>query len=131
MTPGAGGGNGGEVTSRVLIVDDHAGFRLLARTLLELEGFEVAGEAADGRDAIEMVARVRPDVVLLDIQLPGLDGFAVCRAIRAGWPDIRVVLCSVHRIADYGTSYADCGAHGFAAKDEFSGRQIALMLGPA
>ena len=118
------------VTSRVLIVDDHAGFRRLARTLLELEGFEIVGEAATGRDAVEMVARLRPDAVLLDIQLPDVNGFAVCRGIRADWPHVRVVLCSVHRVTDYGSSYAESGAHGFAAKDEFSVRQIAVMLGP-
>jgi DNA-binding NarL/FixJ family response regulator len=117
------------VTSRVLIVDDHAGFRRLARTLLELEGFEVAGEAATGRDAVEMVATVQPDVVLLDIHLPDVNGFAVCREILADRPRIRVVLCSVHRIADYGPSYAECGAHGFAAKDQFSARELAVMLG--
>ncbi|WP_432839086.1 response regulator [Dactylosporangium sp. CA-092794] len=118
------------MTSRVLIVDDHAGFRRLARTLLEAEGFEVAGEAATGRDAMAMVAAMRPDVVLLDIRLPDVDGFAVCRGIRAAWPHIRVVLCSVHRITDYGSSYAGSGAHGFVVKDDFSARRIALMLGP-
>jgi DNA-binding NarL/FixJ family response regulator len=116
------------MTSRVLIVDDHAGFRRLARTLLELGGFEVVGEAATGRDAIEMIATIRPDVVLLDIQLPDVNGFAVCHGIRTDWPDIRVVLCSVHRITDFGTGYADSGAHGFAAKDQFSARQITVIL---
>jgi DNA-binding NarL/FixJ family response regulator len=78
-----------------------------------------------------MVASARPDAVLLDIALPDVDGFTVCRGIRTAWPHVRVVLCSVHRIADYGASYAESGAHGFAAKDQFSARQFAVMLGPA
>ncbi|MEV4517543.1 response regulator transcription factor [Dactylosporangium sp. NPDC049525] len=118
------------MTSRVLIVDDHAGFRGLARALLEPEGVEVVGEAATGRDALAMIAARPPDAVLLDVQLPDIDGLAVCRAIRANWPGIRVVLCSVRPIAAYGPRYAECGAHGFAAKDEFSGPATALMLGP-
>ncbi|WP_432994776.1 response regulator [Dactylosporangium sp. CA-233914] len=116
---------------RVLIVDDHAGFRALARTSLESEGLAVAGEAATGREALALVAALRPDAVLLDVRLPDTDGYAVCRRIRAGWPGVRVVLCSVHPISDHGPSYAASGAHGFVAKHEFSGRPVALMLGPA
>ena len=65
----------------MLIVDDHADFRASARALLEAEGFEVIGEAADGREAIAEVRRLRPDVVLLDIQLPDQDGFAVAERL--------------------------------------------------
>ena len=68
---------------RVLVVDDHEEFRSLARALLECEGFEVVGEAADGQQALDCVARLRPEVVLLDIQLPGLDGFAVADRLAA------------------------------------------------
>ncbi|GAA3453568.1 response regulator [Dactylosporangium matsuzakiense] len=118
------------MTSRVLIVDDHADFRRLARALLEPEGVEILGEAGRGRDALAMVAALRPDAVLLDVQLPDLDGFAVCRAIRAAWPAVRVVLCSVRPTAAYGPRYAECGAHAFAAKDELTGPAVALMLGP-
>lgn len=74
------------MTSRVLIVDDHAGFRRLARSLLEQEGFTVAGEAATGRPALSLAEHVSPDAVRLDIRLPDADRFAVCR-------DLRVVLC--------------------------------------
>jgi DNA-binding NarL/FixJ family response regulator len=61
----------------VLIVDDHAPFRALARALLQLEDFEVVGEAADALSALDAVRQLRPNVVLLDIQLPDLDGFEV------------------------------------------------------
>jgi CheY-like chemotaxis protein len=65
----------------VLIVDDHAPFRAVARALLQLEGFAVVGEAADALSALEAVGRLRPDVVVLDIQLPDLDGFEVARRL--------------------------------------------------
>ena len=65
----------------VLIVDDHASFRATARQLLEAEGYEVVGEAADGASALEAVARLRPDVVLLDVQLPDMDGFEISRRL--------------------------------------------------
>ena len=78
----------------VLIVDDHAGFRAVARALLEADGFEVVGEAADGESALEAARRLRPDVVLLDIQLPGLDGFAVAERLAAAGRAPAVVLIS-------------------------------------
>jgi DNA-binding NarL/FixJ family response regulator len=118
------------MTCRVLIVDDHAGFRRLARALLEPEGIEVVGEAVTGRDALALVTALNPDAVLLDVGLPDIDGFAVCRGIRADRPAVRVVLCSVRPITAYGARYAECGAHAFAAKDEFSAAATALMLDP-
>ena len=72
--PGSAVGRWGG-TRAVLIVDDHDGFRAGARALLEADGFEVLGEAADGSAALEAVRRLRPEVVLLDVQLPGTDGF--------------------------------------------------------
>jgi DNA-binding NarL/FixJ family response regulator len=67
------------VTTTVLIVDDHPSFRASARALLQAEGFEVVGEAEDGARALQAVEELRPDVVLLDVQLPDLDGFEVAR----------------------------------------------------
>ena len=71
------------VALTVLIVDDHAAFRAGARALLEVDGFDVVGEAADGESAIEQARRLRPEVVLLDVQLPGIDGFAVAERLAA------------------------------------------------
>ena len=71
------------VRPTVLIVDDHDDFRVSARSLLEAEGFAVVGEAADGPEALAQAERLAPDVVLLDIQLPGLDGFAVAERLAA------------------------------------------------
>ena len=78
----------------VLIVDDHAGFRAGARALLEAEGYEVLGEAADGESAVEQARRLRPEVVLLDVQLPGMDGFAVAERLAAQPAAPAVVLIS-------------------------------------
>src|SRR5512133_1402053 len=77
----------------VLIVDDHAAFRASARALLQVEGFDVVGEAADGAAAVEAVAVLRPQIVLLDIQLPDLDGLAVAEQL-AGAPDPPPRWCS-------------------------------------
>jgi CheY-like chemotaxis protein len=73
----------GVVGSTVLIVDDHAGFRRFARALLELAGYDVVGEAKDGASALTATRCLGPDVVLLDVALPDLDGFSVCEAILA------------------------------------------------
>src|ERR1051325_582293 len=78
----------------LLIVDDHEDFRTSARTLLELEGFEVVGVAADGPSALSAVEALGPDVVLLDVQLPGMDGFEVVRELGARKQHARVVLIS-------------------------------------
>ena len=78
----------------LLIVDDHADFRAGARALLEVDGFDVVGEAADGESALEAARRLRPQVVLLDIQLPGIDGFRVAERLAAGADPPMVVLTS-------------------------------------
>ena len=71
------------MTPTLVIIDDHAGFRAFARALLEAEGYDVVGEAADGVSGVELVCRLLPDVVLLDVVLPDLDGFAVSTRIAA------------------------------------------------
>lgn len=113
---------------RVLIVDDHAGFRAAARRMLESEGWTVIAEAADGASAIDAVAAHRPDVVLLDIGLPDIDGFAVAeRLAAAGTTD--VVLVSSRDPATYRTRLGDSAAIGFIAKGELDGRTLRALLG--
>ncbi len=73
----------GTMSKTVLVVDDHAGFRSRVRLLLETEGYEVVGEAADGQTAVEEARRLLPDIVVLDIQLPDTDGFDVAAAITS------------------------------------------------
>jgi DNA-binding NarL/FixJ family response regulator len=113
----------------VLIVDDHPSFRASARALLEAEGFEVIGEAADGQSAIEAVLELRPDVVLLDVQLPDRTGFEVASQITRNGTAVDVVLVSSRDGSDYGPLVAESGASGFVPKAELSGARIAALLG--
>ena len=112
----------------VVIVDDHAGFRAMARRMLEGDGFRVVGEAADGHAALSAVAGLRPQVVLLDIQLPGMDGFAVAQRLAETGGDALVVLTSSRAAADYGSRLAASPARGFIAKAELSGAGLASLL---
>jgi DNA-binding NarL/FixJ family response regulator len=113
----------------VLIVDDHDDFRVSARALLEAEGFAVVGEAADGDAALEAVAALRPAVVLLDVQLPGLDGLAVAERLAEGPDPPAVVLISSRDAAAYGPRLDRASARGFIAKGELSGAALAGLLG--
>ena len=82
---------------RILIVDDNAEVRQELRTLLPLAGdLEVVGEAADGAEAVRLAEALRPEVILLDLQMPVLDGFAAARRIKDRWPACRVVALTVH-----------------------------------
>jgi DNA-binding NarL/FixJ family response regulator len=112
----------------VLIVDDHAGFRVTARQLLEAEGYEVVGEADDGASALECVARLSPEIVLLDIQLPDLDGFEVASRLRGNGYRPQVVLTSSRDASEFGGLVQHCGSQGFIAKAELSGSRLAALL---
>jgi DNA-binding NarL/FixJ family response regulator len=113
---------------RVLIVDDHAGFRSMARRLLAAGNYDVVGEAADGSQAIHEVRMLRPDVVLLDIQLPDLDGFQVAQALSAEHEPPMIVLISSRARTDYGTRVADSGVHGFIGKADLSANALRSLL---
>jgi DNA-binding NarL/FixJ family response regulator len=113
--------------TRVLIVDDHPSFRTGARRLLEAEGFEVVGEAADGASAIAAASALHPEVVLLDVNLPDLDGFEVTqRIVAAGGPP--VVLTSSRERADFGDCVTRSGARGFVHKADLSGAALTDLL---
>ena len=113
--------------STVLIVDDHPSFRLQVRALLEAEGFEVVGEAPDGRSAIELAGTLSPDIVLLDIGLPDIDGFAVAERLAAGAAPPTVVLTSSREAETYGPRLAASPVAGFIAKDELTGPAFAAL----
>jgi DNA-binding NarL/FixJ family response regulator len=117
-----------EMRPTVLIVDDHAAFRESASALLEAEGFDVVGEAADGESAIAEVGRLRPEIVLVDIQLPGLDGFDVAERL-AGSVDAPVVILISSRDADaYGSRVDEAPVRGFLAKRSLSGAALAGLV---
>jgi DNA-binding NarL/FixJ family response regulator len=112
----------------VLIVDDHAGFRQRARALLEADGFAVVGEAATGAEAVEAYAALHPALVLLDVQLPDLDGFEVARRLCAQNGGAAVVLTSSRDRSDYGPLVEESPALGFVPKGELSGAALAAIL---
>jgi DNA-binding NarL/FixJ family response regulator len=112
----------------VLIVDDHPGFRANARALLESEGFEVVGEAADGASALDAAAELAPELVLLDVQLPDIDGFEVASRLTGGDDGPAVVLVSSRDGSDFGPLVERSGARGFIPKSELSGAALLALL---
>jgi DNA-binding NarL/FixJ family response regulator len=114
--------------ARVLIVDDHASFRWMVRRLLTTDGFDVVGEAASAAGALEAARELRPDLVLLDVQLPDLDGFQVAEALARQPTAPTVVLISSRARADYGPVLDCCPVLGFISKAELSGKVLEQML---
>jgi DNA-binding NarL/FixJ family response regulator len=109
----------------VLIVDDHSAFRSAARALLEDAGFQVVGEAEDGESAIAAARELRPDIVLLDIQLPDVDGFAVAERLDAQGVPTAIVLTSSRSVAGYRRRLAAHPSWPFVAKSDLSGATLA------
>jgi len=102
---------------RLLIVDDAAEVRRDLRLLLSLSGaVEVAGEAANGREALQQAEHLRPDVVLLDLEMPVMDGYEAARQIKAHWPGCRVVAFSVHSYPSARQKAAVAGVDEFIEK---------------
>jgi DNA-binding NarL/FixJ family response regulator len=103
---------------RVMLVDDQAMVRTGFRMILEAEAdFTVVGEAVDGRDAVEMVARARPDVILMDVRMPNMDGIAACERICATDGHARVMMLTTFDLDDYVHTALRAGASGFLLKD--------------
>jgi DNA-binding NarL/FixJ family response regulator len=117
--------------STVLIVDDYASFRVQARAVLEAGGHVVVGEATDGRSGIDLALALAPEVVLLDIGLPDIDGFEVARWLAEAPAPPAVVLTSSRDAAEYGPRLAESPAVGFIAKDELSGSAVAELVARA
>src|SRR5262245_57476371 len=110
---------------RILIVDDHPSFRATVTALLVADGFEVVGEAADGATALEAICELRPDLVLLDVQLPDMDGFAVIESLlKLNGQAPKIVLTSSHDASDFGSIVPRCGAAAFVPKAELSGAAL-------
>jgi len=116
------------VSPTLLIVDDHPSFRTIARVLLESDGFDVVGEAQDGAEAIEAARRLRPEVVLLDVQLPDMDGFDVAEQLAADGDSPVIVLTSSRDVAEFGGLVERSSARGFVPKAELSGAALTALL---
>lgn len=109
----------------VLVVDDQASFRAVARELLESDGFVVVGEAGDGETALRAERALRPEIVLLDVRLPDVSGVEVARAMSAAPGPPMVVLIST---ADYAHAVSGCGAQAFLSKVALSGAALRAVL---
>ena len=118
----------GAVGTRVLIVDDHPTFRRLAAVLLASGGYEVVGEAVDGEDALRQVERCRPDLVLLDVLLPGMNGFVVARRLAERGDGPRVVLVSSADRSQFTAALDGAPVCGFLGKHELTLDQLAQLL---
>jgi DNA-binding NarL/FixJ family response regulator len=112
----------------VLIVDDHAGFRASARRVLEAGGYSVIAEAADGSSGVTAAAESRPDLALVDVQLPDFDGFEVTRRLQESGEAPDIVLISSHDLADFGSLVESSGARGFVSKSDLSAAALEALL---
>jgi DNA-binding NarL/FixJ family response regulator len=110
---------------RVLIVDDHEAFRRAARAVIqETDGFELAGEAADGEASVDAARNLRPDLVLMDINLPGISGIEATRRILADFPRTTVLLLSTRDGFELADQAAECGAAAYLPKSRLSPEQL-------
>jgi DNA-binding NarL/FixJ family response regulator len=113
---------------RIVIVDDDPAFLATVRVLLEAEGFDVAGEALSGLECVTTVAELDPDLVLVDVNLPDIDGFEVVERLADGGRTTPVVLTSIRSAADFGDLVEASRARGFITKAEISGEALAEFL---
>jgi DNA-binding NarL/FixJ family response regulator len=116
------------MATTLLIVDDHRSFRDAARRVLESAGFDVVGEAADGASALAAVSQLRPEIVLLDVQLPDIDGFEVASRLTGNGHAPAIVMTSSRDAADFGPLVEQSGARGFVHKADLSGPAISAFL---
>ena len=112
----------------VLIVDDHPSFRASARAVLEADGFEIVGEANDAASALTAAHDLKPDIVLLDVQLPDATGFDVCEFLCGEYPLPEIVLVSSRDASDYNGLIQTSHARGFISKADLSGEALRALL---
>jgi DNA-binding NarL/FixJ family response regulator len=121
-------GGASQPDARIVVVDDHAGFRMHARRLLECEGYTVVGEAEDCASALATARELRPDLVLVDVHLPDADGFELSARLRQLPDPPLVVLTSSRDRAEIERRVAECGACGFVPKADLSRDAIEAVL---
>jgi DNA-binding NarL/FixJ family response regulator len=108
----------GAVSIRLLIADDHALVRSGLRSMLQREpGIEIVGEARNGREAVELCRSLRPDLVLMDVRMPEMDGLEATRAIKRELPELGVLMVTMHENRDYMLEATKAGASGYVLKD--------------
>lgn len=103
---------------KVVLADDHSVFRLGLRALLKREGIEVVGEAADGAEALRLACSVRPDVVVMDLSMPVMNGLEVTREITKCAPEVRTILLTVHTEYSYVVEALRVGVSGYVLKSQ-------------
>jgi DNA-binding NarL/FixJ family response regulator len=112
----------------VLVVDDQAPFRLAARSVLRrAEGFELVGEAANGEEAVTMTGRLHPALVLMDINMPGINGIEATRQIIAMAPETVVFLCSTYQLSDLPPDAITSGARAYVNKEDLGAESLRRM----
>ena len=116
----------GDGTVRVLIVDDQEPFRMAARMVVEAtDGFEVAGESETGEAAVDMARDLNPDLVLMDVNLPGINGLDATRQILKESDSVIILLLSTYEEAEYAPRAAECGAAAYIPKSSFGPDRLA------
>jgi two-component system, chemotaxis family, chemotaxis protein CheY len=120
--------NNADVGARIFVVDDHVGFRESVRRLLEMEGYMVVGEAADGRSALLRMPKLEPEIALVDLHLPDIDGVELASRLRELVHPPSVILTSSHDGTDLLPFIATSGASGFVPKAELSREAIERLL---
>ena len=114
---------------RVMIVDDQRGMRQMMRKILEAEGdFHVVCEAYSGKEAVELVEGQRLDMILMDVQMPDMDGFEATKQILAGHPEIRIAITSMNKDAQYARLADEVGAIGFIPKPDLKGKALMELM---
>jgi len=117
-----------ETRLRILLADDHELVRRGLRALLESQpGWEVCGEASDGRTAVEMSRRLLPDIVVMDVSMPELNGFEATRQILAKQPKVEVLALSMHESQQMVNELLDAGAHGYVLKSDAGSDLVAAV----
>ena len=103
---------------RILIVDDNPVLREGLKSILSNSTtFDIVGEAGDGQEAVEVVAKLHPDLVLMDLSMPRMDGIAATREIKKEWPGTKILAFTVHKTPEYQTAAMEAGADGYLVKD--------------
>ncbi len=107
-----------DIAQRILIVDDHPALREGLRSVLYLHpNFHIVGEAADGMEALDSVERLRPDLILMDLSMPRMDGVTATREIKKKWPKTKILAFTNHNAPEYLTAVLKAGADGYLSKD--------------